>query len=389
MLKPSSIVLAAAVVLCPVPADACGGGMVSALDHQLGADAQRIFISAKGATTEVVTQIMVPNSSADYGVLIPVPVPPTLDANPVSAADLDALDDATVPTILLASGDDEEESDGCGCVPIPASGDDGGGNVQTLPGIRLTEPVEIGPVTAVVLSGDTAEAVDTWLGENGFAVSDANRPLVEAYSGSGQYFIAIRRNQAISNGPSGSMGIHFTLPGDQRGLPLRFARIGAASSVAFTVFVAADGVVGPTPPFVALTLDDLDEDLLRRDEYGAAVDHAVAAHSEQAFVIENTQTRSSLESPRYASGVQRSLSGSPFLQWIGDTATLTRMTTRIPAESLTEDVAFIVPYDGPHPYSRSLSAAPTRPRPAHAGVLLALVLAGALRRSARRGTREA
>src|SRR5690242_8968980 len=101
MLKPSFLPFAAAVLLCPVPADACGGGVVSSLGSQLSSDAQRIFISANGATTEVVTQIMVPNSPADYGVLIPVPAPPTLDPNPVSAADLDDLDDATVPSIRI------------------------------------------------------------------------------------------------------------------------------------------------------------------------------------------------------------------------------------------------------------------------------------------------
>ena len=381
MLKPSFLPFAAAVLLCPVPADACGGGVVSSLGSQLSSDAQRIFISANGATTEVVTQIMVPNSPADYGVLIPVPAPPTLDPNPVSAADLDALDDATVPSIRIYHPT-EEESDGCSCLPI-AAGDDDGGSVQSLPGIRLTEPVEIGPVTAVVLSGDTPEAVDAWLQEHGFAVSDADRPILAAYSGSEQSFIAIRRNEAVSNGPSGSMGIHFTLPGDQRGLPLRFARIGAASSVAFTVFVAAQGVVGPTPPFATLSLDDLEEDLVWRDEYGAAVDDAVAGHSGRAFVIENTQSRSSLEQPPYLQGVQFSLRGSPFLQWISPGATLTRLSTRLAAGSLTEDVAFI-PYDGPHPFSRTLEGDPAVRRSAHAGVLLGLLLTGALRRGVRR-----
>jgi hypothetical protein len=323
---------------------------------------------------------MVPNSPADYGVLIPVPASPTLDPNPVSAADFDALDDATVPSIRIYHA--SEESDGCSCLPI-AAGDDEGGSVQTLPEIHLTEPVEIGPVTAVVLSGDTPEAVDAWLQEHGFALSDADRPMLAAYSGRGQSFIAIRRNEALSNGPSGSMGIHFTLPGDQRGLPLRFARIGAASSVAFTVFVAAQGVVGPTPPFATLSLDDLDEDLLWRDEYGAAVADAVAGHSGRAFLIENTQSRSALEDPPYQQGVQFSLRGSPFLQWISPGAALTRLSTRLPAESLTEDVAFI-PYEGPHPFSRTLEGAPLVRRSAHAGVLLALVLGGALRRRARR-----
>ena len=73
------------------PASACGGGGVtSASGVVMGS--QRIIMSVRaGGTTDMIVQVTVPRTTADYGVLIPVPSEPTLDTRPVSSAELDAL----------------------------------------------------------------------------------------------------------------------------------------------------------------------------------------------------------------------------------------------------------------------------------------------------------
>src|SRR6478609_6161627 len=95
------LVLSACVLLSlrSSSALACGGGGVTSKSG-VTMNAQRIFMSVRNSgTTDIVVQIAVPQTSADYGVLIPVPDEPTLDSKPVSAADLNALDRATVPVI--------------------------------------------------------------------------------------------------------------------------------------------------------------------------------------------------------------------------------------------------------------------------------------------------
>src|SRR6478735_7058337 len=78
---------------------ACGGGGVTS-KVGVTTNAQRIFMSVRATgTTDIVAQIAVPKTTADYGVLIPVPDEPTLDSEPVSAEDLNALDKATAPVI--------------------------------------------------------------------------------------------------------------------------------------------------------------------------------------------------------------------------------------------------------------------------------------------------
>src|SRR5689334_13651388 len=98
------------------PARACGGGVVTLPAATVGDDAQRILISVQGGMTDVITQIGVPATTADYGVLIPVPGQPTLDATPVSSAELDTLFSATAPQIYSFS---DGGGGGCGC-PLAA-----------------------------------------------------------------------------------------------------------------------------------------------------------------------------------------------------------------------------------------------------------------------------
>jgi hypothetical protein len=309
----------------PRAARACGGGLVTVDRSGVGADAQRIFISVRPTTTEVVTQIGVPSTDADYGVLLPVPAQPTLDPQPVPVAELESLDRSTAPQILTNTGGD----DGVGCC-LPMTG--AGGASKGGPGaaVDVSQPVNIGPVTAVTLTADTGASINAWLAESGFVIPPEQQPLVDSYAGPGRYFIAIRRNQtAAAPGAPTSIGLHFTLPGDQRALPLRFARLGAAPTVAFTVFVFAPTLVAPATPFETVTIEDLDAGVLRASGYRAAVERAIAARNNLAFVIErgHPQGRQGL-GPRLES-LSEPLAVSQF----------TRLTTILPASALTTDVA--------------------------------------------------
>ena len=71
--------------LASAPALACGGGGVAS-KVGVTTNSQRIFMSVRAAgTTDIVAQITVPETTADYGVLIPVPDEPALDSKAVSA----------------------------------------------------------------------------------------------------------------------------------------------------------------------------------------------------------------------------------------------------------------------------------------------------------------
>jgi hypothetical protein len=353
-------------------ARACGaGGVTTHADTTIAADAQRIFISVHDGVTDIVTQIGVPATTADYGVVIPVAAEPTLDPTPVMSSELDVLFSATAPSILVQTGDG---GGGCGC-PLATGSNKGGGGAPTRGGTQVSEPVTIGPVTAVTLTADTGDAINAWLADNGFAISPADQPIVAAYAATGRYFIALRRNDSAADGGGSSVGLHFTLPGDQRGLPLRFSRIGSAATVGFTVLVAADDYVAPASPFATLTLNNLVAETLRRSGYAVAVSDAVAQHGGHAFVVEGTWTDADLARDRIDS----------LRPYIPTGAHLTRLSTLMPATALDTD-AFL---DQPLTRAAPRQIYVERTTPAHAPPRLAigaglLATAVMVRRRARR-----
>ncbi len=327
----AALLTAALLPALPRPAAACGGGGVTSASSGVLANTQRIFMSVRAATTEVVVQIGVPATTADYGVLIPVPSQPTLDPQPVAEADLVALDKATAPTIYAVH--ESDDSHGCACGGASKGNDTGG---DRGPGVSVSEPVNIGPVEAVVVSANDGDALAAWLAAHGFALSSDEQALVAAYAVSGSYFIAIRRSDAAATGAATSIGLHYTLAGAHKKLSLGFARLGAAPQVSFTLFFAASQTMGPAAPFAALSLDQLDATLLRGGDYPTAVANAVAAHDGKAFVVERAVPRSALAGPV----------GSGLLGLVDDGATITRMSTIVAAASLDDDATFAGPYTG-------------------------------------------
>ena len=346
------------------PASACGGGGVaSASGVVMGS--QRIVMSLRSeGTTDMIVQVTVPRTTADYGVLIPVPSEPTLDERPVSSAELDALDEITAPRIESTSV--TSSGGGCGCGSVDSAG-------SPRDGVVVSDPVNIGPVVAVSLTGDNADAVGAWLAQHGFLLPSSDADTLGRYVSSGSYFIAIRRRESAASGDPSSVGIHYTLQGDHRKLSLGFTKIGAPPSLAFTLFIAAPQATGPSAPFAALTLNDLDAALLRNDDYERSVQAAVASHDSKAFVLEGTTPKGNL--PSSVSGITR---------FMDDGAVITRATTVVDRSAISDDVVFATPFSGDIPNRRSASLSPHRVRYASIGLLGMLVAAHAMRRRVRR-----
>jgi hypothetical protein len=372
--------------LSPGRAEACGGGGVTTTKTTSAevavAGAQRIVLSLHGAgtpdaKTEIVVQVEVQATNADYGVLIPVPGEPVIDPEPISVADLAALDRETAPTIITEREVRSDSSSGfsCGC-GSGAAGDDVASSNST---VSVSAPVNVGPATVVVLKSDDGSALADWLEANGFAIPSAHQTLVDGYVADGHQFIAVRRSDtAPSAGPS-SLGLHYTLLGDHRQLSLAFARLGAARTVAFTVFVAAPTWVGPGPGFTLLNLNSLDESLLRQSSYSRAVESAVAQYGGHAFVVEST--------PGFVGGLSEG-----FRALLGITPNLpsnhlTRASTIIAADALDTDVRFDVSV-AEQPGGRTLSVGGDS-REASVGLLSLVALARTLRRRFRHGRAEA
>ncbi|MEW5854582.1 MAG: DUF2330 domain-containing protein [Myxococcota bacterium] len=271
----------ACALLLPAPEARACGALVQPQTGSLGADAQRAFFSVRGDRTEVVLQVMVPQTTQDFGVLVPMPAQPTVSADPVDVSELDALDEATRPVILEDTGD---TGPSCGCGGALA------GDARN--GVDVGQQLVVGPVEVVTLTGEDGSAITAWLNEHGFTIPAAQQSTVDSYAGAGHWFVAFKRAQ--TSGSISAVGVQLTLPGDQRGYALKMARIGAGEEMSFVIFVSHTAGVAPSFPYAALTLHDLDKATVRHDGYAAAVRQAVAAHEGRAFVIEGIRDRNAL-----------------------------------------------------------------------------------------------
>ena len=344
------------------PAHACGG-LVQPVSGSVGLDAQRAFFAVTQAgTTHVVVQIGVPATPNDYGILLPAPVQPMLAATPVSVEELDALDAATQPSLLLTGGGG---GGGCGC----GAALDGASNGSN--GVTVAQVVEIGPVVAVVLSANTVADLNMWLGDNGFVIPAGFDSVVANYTGPDQWLVAFKRSAAASTAQASSVGVRMTLQGDHRDFAMRMAAMGAGGEVAITVFVGAPEGVGPAGGYAALTLTDLDKATWEDDSYRAAVKAAVTAAGGRAFVVEGIYNATVVTGATLSALVDRS-------------GKLTRLTTVMTPQMMDRDVAFNaappaeVPTELVAANARSANVtAATAAAPAGLGVLL-LALLGAL-----------
>jgi hypothetical protein len=347
------------------PVAACGGGGVTSASRvEMGS--QRIIMSVRAnGTTDMIAQVTVPHTTADYGVLIPIPSEPTLDDRPVSSSELDSLARATAPRIEIQS--DGDSGIGCGC------GSAEGGNAGSRSGVIVSDSVNIGPLVAVSLKGDNPDAVGVWLNGHGFRLPSSDAETLARYVHAGAYFIAIRRSESAAQGGPTSVGIHYTLQGDHRMLSLGFTKIGAQPTLALTLFIAAPQAIGPSAPFAAMTLNDLDPNYLQSQDYLGAVHAAVRSRGSKAFVLEGTTSKSSVTD--YAPGIA---------EFMDDGAVVTRATTVVDSARLSEDVVFGTPFPGTIPRSRQASLSSPRTRNASVGSFGVLLIAHALRRRGRR-----
>ncbi|NUO47920.1 MAG: DUF2330 domain-containing protein [Polyangiaceae bacterium] len=385
-----AVVTSAAFFAVPAaPAQACGGGMVTEADANVAVTAQRVFVSTRAAgTTDIVAQLDVTGSKS-YGVLIPLPSQPTLDTTPIDSKELDALDRATQVHLYSSEESYEPEDTGCSCGGDAAKdGGSFGGGVQNGlgdRGVSASEFVDIGPVSASVLQADTGASLASWLTDNGFSVAADDQSVIDSYVGTGKHFIVVKRADGAPAGRS-SIGLHFTLQGDQRGYPLRMAQVGAARELSLSVYVSSEFGSAPTAPFQTLTLNNLaidgvtdgePEDQLAKN-YARAIRAAVTERQGKAFVIEGVYAASD------------ALASSPALFALTDAGhRLSRLTTIVDSTTLDTDVAFTAPAPENVPTDREVGAnAPAPQGVKQAFSIFGLLLPALLGLTARRIRRE-
>jgi hypothetical protein len=235
----------------------------------------------KVSTTETILwdQVRYSGSPSEFAWVLPVRAGATVElSHDEWIAALDAATQTTVrgpeifcntaPTTSTSSSSSSSSSSGSSSGGSSSSGGGGcgGGSTTTAyvdtprgngspdvppppppagPGFAGNEEVEvvaqsvIGPYQAVTIHSNDGGGVAKWLSDNGFAIPDPVKPIVDAYTNDGFDFIALRLKPDAS--VRAMRPVRVVTPGANLVLPLRMVAAGVGAHVGLTLWVVGEG----------------------------------------------------------------------------------------------------------------------------------------------------
>ncbi|MCO4773133.1 MAG: DUF2330 domain-containing protein [Deltaproteobacteria bacterium] len=113
-----------------------------------------------------------------------------------------------------------------------------GESAQDDGGVDVTDLPNVGPFDNELIQAGSADALITWLTENGYLVSPAMEPALADYVGEGLAFLGVKLLADADVSEIAPLSI--TWPGSEPMIPLRLTSISAEPDMGLLVFVAAD-----------------------------------------------------------------------------------------------------------------------------------------------------
>ena len=245
----------ASTTLVAADAAACGGCFHQESPSQPETTlvtAHRMALSVSPTRTVLWDQIKYAGSPKEFAWVLPVKAGAYLELG--SDAFFETLDAATSENVAAPQlacgggsfgGNDDGGGSGCGCAAMSASegtsmaaaaGPDGAG---APPAVSVVHQGTVGPYETVTLHANVKGALVGWLQNHGFAVASSDQPIIDAYSGEGFDFIALRLQPGAN--VQQMKPVRVVSPGAQASLPLRMVGVGTGDNVAVTLYVVGEG----------------------------------------------------------------------------------------------------------------------------------------------------
>ncbi len=274
----------------PDAAHACGGFFCNrqAIDQS----GERILYSYEpDGTITTVVQIQYTGPSESFAWILPVSAEPTVAVG--SDALFTALEYATAPQFPL----DYQMTGTCRSEPPCYWGetDFGGGprggppaqeaDAGTAgPAVDVRLRANVGPYDVAVLAAGDADALRTWLSDNGYLIPDAAGAELDYYVGQGYFFVALKLQKDRSAGEI--QPIVLRAHSDQPCIPIRLTRIAATPDMPIIAYFLADQRARPFN-YMLLT-PDLDDSRLWMGglSYSEVVTQTVDDAGGHAFVTD-------------------------------------------------------------------------------------------------------
>ena len=219
------------------PAFPCAG-----IFHEPGSlaesDNQQVILRALDGEIEVSYNVQYEGDAEDFGWVIPVfgEFSSMEDGDQVL---FDALNNSTAPVVeTLQSADDG--AGGCGNAMRGSKSVEDSFSDTGLNGAEIVAEGFTGTYSYTVLEADSAEALETWLTDNGWSI-ESSRPVIEDYvAEGGVQFVAISLTGASETEASYLPPVSIRYAGDQLRFPATMARYSMVETLRTTVFVLGE-----------------------------------------------------------------------------------------------------------------------------------------------------
>ena len=264
-------------VLSPRLVEACGGFFCST--QPMNQLSERILFVDRGDSVTTHVQIQYSGSAADFAWILPVPSVPKLGISHNEV--FQQLQFATQPFFSL----EWDKNGECGSVFPPFFRSFAEDAATTGAEVDIVAEQRVGPYDTVVLSSTDADAIVTWLVDNGYQLGDLGRDLLQPYVDGGFFFIALRL------APDRELGdlqpISLSYAADTPGIPIQLTAVATAPDLGVTAWILAEARAVPTN-FLHVQINEALIDWFNGGfNYDDVVRAAVDAASEgQAFVTD-------------------------------------------------------------------------------------------------------
>ena len=243
----SFALVAAAGVLTPTPAQACGGFFCNN-SQPVNQAAERVVFTYDGELIHMHIRITYAGPATEFGWILPVPAGGDDEAEAVkaelSSEELFRILDANYSPIFQLTtvfpddcgdrgfgGGGESSADGA-----PEDGGEGG--------VQVLSREAVGPFDRAILSADSVETLRAWLDENGFDIPEALDAKMAPYVDEGRVFVVLKLLPGSDSGDIQPLRITFL--SDTASIPIRPTAVAANPDMGLIVHALSDKRAIPT-----------------------------------------------------------------------------------------------------------------------------------------------
>lgn len=222
-------------------AAACGGCFGPPAENDDVVTDHRMVLSISKGQTTLYDQIKYSGSPSSFAWVLPITG--TVQVGISSNAVFDALDQVSQTQVVPPPPNCPPPPDSCKSLAAPSAGGAAYNDAASDAGVTVTHEEVVGPYETVQLHSTDANALESWLATNGFAISDEVKPIVAAYVHEGSDFLAMKLVPGA--GIQEMRPVRVSCADASHTLPLRMVAAGTGAKVGITLWVVASGRLEP------------------------------------------------------------------------------------------------------------------------------------------------